>query len=85
MRDRLADWQALLVHVDRRERIDGGLRCVFAPSVPKDELMRLVAAEQDCCQFLRFAITVDGRGMALEIRAPDDAEEIVESMFGAAA
>jgi DNA-binding transcriptional MerR regulator len=82
---RLADWQALLVHVDRREPIDGGVRCVFAPSVPTEELMRLVAAEQRCCQFLRFAITVDGRGVALEIRAPRDAREIVDSMFGAAA
>jgi MerR family transcriptional regulator, copper efflux regulator len=85
IRDRLADWQALLDHVDHREAIDGGVRCVFAPSVPIGELMRLVAAEQDCCQFLRFAITVDGRGMALEIHAPGEAREIVESMFGAAA
>jgi len=44
----------------------------------------LVAAEQDCCQFLRFAITVDVRGVALEVTAPDDARPIVESLFGAA-
>ena len=35
--------------------------------------MRLVAAEQDCCQFLRFAITVDTRGVGLEVRGPADA------------
>ena len=57
---------------------------MFAPSVPIAELMRLVAAEQDCCQFFRFAITVDTRGVALEVRAPDDALSIVESMFGVA-
>ena len=44
--------------------------------------MRLVAAEQDCCQFFRFAITVDTRGVALEVRPAGDAIEIVESMFG---
>ena len=85
MQVRLADWQALLGHVDRREVIDAGVRCVFDSSVPHDELMRLVAAEQDCCRFFRFAITVDGRGVALEVRAPDNARSIVESMFGVAA
>ena len=82
MKGRIADWNALLAHVERRERIEGGVRCVFAPSVPTDALIRLVAAEQDCCQFFRFAITVDTPGVALEVRAPADAEAIVESMFG---
>ena len=59
--------------------------CVFASSVPHAELIRLVAAEQDCCQFFQFAITVDTRGIALEVRAPEDARPIVESMFGVAA
>jgi MerR family transcriptional regulator, copper efflux regulator len=82
MKGRIADWQTLLAHVERREDIDGGVRSVFAASVPIGELMRLVAAEQDCCQFFRFAITVDTRGIALEVRAPEDARPIVESMFG---
>jgi hypothetical protein len=82
MKGRIADWQSLLAHVVRREPIDGGVRSVFSPSVPIGDLMRLVAAEQDCCQFFRFAITVDTRGVALEVRAPADAFEIVESMFG---
>jgi hypothetical protein len=71
-----------MTHVERREPIEGGFRSVFAPSVPVGDLMRLVAAEQDCCQFFRFAITVDTRGLALEVRAPEDALEIVKSMFG---
>lgn len=84
MKGRLADWQALLTHVERREAIDGGVRSVFGSSVPINELARLVAAEQDCCQFFRFAITVDTRGIALEVRAPGDALPIVESIFGVA-
>ena len=84
MKGRIVDWQSLLAHVERREPIDGGVRSVFASSVPIDELMRLVAVEQDCCQFFRFAITVDTRGVALEVRSPDDARSIVESMFGSA-
>lgn len=46
--------------------------------------MGLSTAEQDCCQFFRFTITVDTRGLALEIRAPADALPIVHSLFGAA-
>ncbi len=83
MRGRLDDWQALLAHVIRREAIGGGVRSVFGPAVPLDDLMRLVAAEQDCCQFFQFAITVDTRGVALEVRAPSDAMPIVTAMFGA--
>jgi MerR family transcriptional regulator, copper efflux regulator len=79
---RIAEWQALLAHARRREGVDGGVRVVFDTVVPIDEVARLVAAEQECCQFFRFAITIDAGGIALEVRAPADAQAIVESMFG---
>jgi hypothetical protein len=85
MGGRLKEWQALLAHVTRRDPIDGGVRAVFGPATPLDELIRLTAAEQDCCQFFHFAITVDVRGIALEIRASADALPIVHSLFGVAA
>ena len=68
----------------RRDGIDHGLRASFGADVPLDELTRLVAAELDCCQFFSFAITVDARGVALEVSAPDDALPILQSLFGAA-
>jgi MerR family transcriptional regulator, copper efflux regulator len=82
MKGRIAYWQALLAHVERREPVDGGVRCVFASTVSTSQLIDLVALEQDCCQFFEFAITVDTRGVALEVRAPADALPIVTSMFG---
>ena len=85
MGGQLDEWRALLAHVSRREPIDTGVRAVFDEATPLDELMRLTAAEQDCCQFFDFAITIDGRGIALEVRAPIDALPIVHSLFGAAA
>jgi hypothetical protein len=85
LRGRLEDWQSLLTHAVVRREIDGGVRVEFDAGVPADELMRLVSAEQDCCQFFRFTITVDTRGVALEVTAPPDARPIVESLFGAAA
>ena len=79
---RLDEWQRLLEYVEHREPIDDGLRATFGPATPFGELMRLAAAEQDCCQFFTFAITIDSRGVALEVRAPHDAFPVLHSLFG---
>jgi MerR family copper efflux transcriptional regulator len=79
---RVDEWRALLAHVERREPVDDGIRLTFAAATPVDELVRLTAAEQSCCAFFAFAITVDRRGLALEVRAPDDALPVVHSLFG---
>lgn len=85
IRGRVDDWRAVLNHVERREPLAGGVRAVFGPMVPLDELIHLAVAEQDCCRFFAFVITVDARGLALEVTAPADASELVEAVFGAAA
>ncbi len=82
MLGRLDEWQRLLGHVESRDQIDGGLRATFGPATPLAELMRLAAAEQDCCQFFTFVITIDSRGVALEVRAPDDGLPVLHSLFG---
>ena len=82
LRGQLADWQALLSHAARRASLDDGVRVELAPGAPIDDLMRLVAAEHDCCQFLQFAITIDTRGIGLEVRGPDDARSIIDALFG---
>lgn len=82
LKGRLAEWQALLVHVQRREEVDRGVRATLDVATPLGELVRLVAAEQGCCQFFEFAITVDARGTALEVRAPEEALPIVHALFG---
>jgi hypothetical protein len=71
----------LLTHATRRIGLHSGVRVEFSADVPLGELARLVAAEQDCCQFLTFAITVDARGIALEMTAPADALSLIESLF----
>ena len=72
----------MLEHAERRAPLEDGVRIELSLDTPVQELMRLVAAEQDCCQFLRFAITVDARGVGLEVRGPADAQVIIESLFG---
>ena len=86
MPDRMNDWQALLTHVTGRDSTpDGGLRLTLDRDVPLDEIARLAVAEQGCCGFFSFAITIDDRGIALEVRSPDEAAEIVTAVFGEAA
>ena len=82
MQGRLDEWQRLLAHVVHREPIEGGLRATFEEATPLDELIRLAAAEQDCCRFFTFAITIDARGVALEVRSPVGAMAVLQTLFG---
>ena len=83
MAGRLEDWQSMLEQaVARSMTDDNGLRVEFGADGDITELSRLVAAEQRCCTFFSFAITVDARGVALEVRAPQTAADVVTSVFG---
>jgi DNA-binding transcriptional MerR regulator len=81
----LDDWRALLAHAVARVALDDGVRVELDAATPLDELVRLVSAEQGCCAFLRFAITVDARGVGLEVRGTDDARPVIEALVGAPA
>lgn len=80
---RLADWQAVLADVVDRTPTDDGLRLTLGPGTDLAEVGRLLVAEHGCCSFLGFALTVDGRGVALEVTAPPDARELADELFGA--
>jgi DNA-binding transcriptional MerR regulator len=82
---RVEEWQQLLRFVRDRTPLAGGVRLALDPTVPLDEVARLATAEQECCRFFSFALTVDDRGLGLEVRAPDNALPIVHALFGAAA
>ena len=85
MPERMEHWQTMLTNVRARVAMpDGRLRIEFDGDVDLGELARLVAAEQQCCSFFAFTLTIDGRGIALEIGAPDEATEIVGAVFGKA-
>ncbi|CAN5749123.1 hypothetical protein BH20ACT2_BH20ACT2_17980 [soil metagenome] len=84
--DRLTEWRVILDRARSRARTDDGAwRVEFDDRIDIGELARLVAAEQACCAFFSFAITLDARGLALEVRAPADAEDLVTSLFGSPA
>jgi MerR family transcriptional regulator, copper efflux regulator len=83
MGTRLAEWQALLAVATARVAGADGVRVEFAADAPVAEIARLAAAEQGCCSFFSFAITVDERGVGLEVQAPDDARPVIDALFGA--
>ena len=83
--DRLDDWRGLLARVVARDTVDHGVRLTFAPGTPAAEVARLADAEQDCCRFFGFALTIDERGIALEVTAPDDAAPLLDAVFAASA
>ena len=62
--------------------IDGGIRLEFPRGIDVAKLARLVEAEQDCCRFFAFSITVGQRGVALEVRAGDEAIDVARALFG---
>ena len=84
MPGRLAEWAGVLAAATRRTAIDGGLRIGFGATVDVGELGRLIGAEQHCCTFFRFTLTVDADGTVLEVRAPEPAADSVTALFGAA-
>jgi MerR family transcriptional regulator, copper efflux regulator len=83
--ERVEAWRSILDHARSRTATgDGGLRVELDDDVPAERLTVLAAAEQRCCPFFAFSITVDERGVGLEVRAPDGAANVVAAMFGLA-
>ncbi|MGH9271473.1 MAG: MerR family transcriptional regulator [Ilumatobacteraceae bacterium] len=81
---RLTDWHDLLATAGARTALpDGGLRIELGLATDLATLAELVAAERACCAFLSFAITVDDRGPALEVRGPAEATDVVGAIFAA--
>lgn len=80
--DRVGEWRAVLAHASRRQDLDDGLSIEFDSDVPVEELMRLVVAEQSCCSFFRFSVHIGGDAVGLDVRADDNALDVVRSLFG---
>ena len=74
----------MLTGATRRTAIEDGLRIELDPDVDLGDLGRLIGAEQRCCAFLRFSLTVDAAGIVLDVRAPGPAAGIVTDLFGSA-
>jgi MerR family transcriptional regulator, copper efflux regulator len=82
---RVEEWNELLRHVRARSELGGGrLRLEFDDAIDVAELASVVALEQQCCRFFTFALTIDARGVALEVDAPEAASDDVRALFATA-
>ncbi len=88
MPDRLADFQRLSAAARERLPLDDGalhgIRLQFE-HVDISSLANLLEAEHGCCRFWEFAITIDSRGIGLEVRGPDGSGDLIDALFGVAA
>ena len=82
--DRVDEWHRVLDGATERAAIDGGVALRF-DLVPKTAaaVADLAAREQGCCSFFDFTLRLVPGALWLEVRAPDDALPIVETLFGA--
>lgn len=83
MQARIREWQTLLDGVTRKP-ISDGLRLHFPAQASLSEIARLAEAEQACCAFFTFTITIDTRGVSVDVTAPADGQPMIDTVFGAA-
>lgn len=81
---RVAAWRDVVALAGERVEVDGGVRLEFGPvaKAPVADIARLAQAEQGCCAFFSFTLTMDERGAGLEVRAPAEAAAVVAELLG---
>lgn len=80
---RLDDWRRVLAFVTARTPVPGGVRLDLGAQTSLPDVARLAAAEQACCAFFSFALTIDGRCAGLEVRSCAEGLPFVHALFGA--
>jgi hypothetical protein len=80
MPQRVKDWREVNAEVSARESTATGVRLVFARGVDVSRLATLAAAEQVCCSFLRFSLTLGLEDVTLEISGADDARVLIDAL-----
>jgi DNA-binding transcriptional MerR regulator len=82
MAQRIADWRAVLDEAEGREPITSGVRLRFGRGVDVAEVAALADAEQQCCQFFEFTLTVSDGFVTLDVTAPADAQAVLDDLLG---
>lgn len=79
MRERAAQWSAVLAGAMRAEIFEG-LR-LTVPVERAAQVVALAVAEQECCAFFDFRFQLDGPRLHLEVRAPSDGAALLAEVF----
>lgn len=67
-----------------RHAIENGFRFEFPPDGETlSSIVRMIDAERQCCQFLRFQLTVEAAGgpVVLDVTGPPGAQEFLVAMI----
>lgn len=80
--DRVDAWKVMLAEATVRTRTEEGYQITFERPVDLVALALLVAAEQLCCSFYVFSVTVATGQVTLDVSAPAAAQGMVEELFG---
>jgi hypothetical protein len=83
MEGRIADWQEALREVTWRKSVEGGVRIHLPRTTPIARLASLIEAEQTCCQFFTFTLSIGIDVVTLDVTGPDGAEDIVQALVDA--
>lgn len=80
---RIAAWKVVIDRAEQQAAIEGGVRLTL-PGAPElvAQVAGLAAAEQQCCAFLTFTLTLVDGGAQLDVTAPADAAEMLTGLFG---
>lgn len=54
----------------------------FARNTDIAEVSALMAAEQECCEFMTFALIVTADEVTLDVTGPTDARPIIDALAG---
>jgi hypothetical protein len=80
---RVGQWQTVLSQATGREAIEEGVAVTFGHDIARTaELGRLLAAEYSCCSFASYHLSIDARGVRIEIHAPAEGRDALAAMFG---
>ena len=81
--ERVRDWRAVRSEAVVREATATGVRLVFDRAVDVARLASLAAAEQGCCGFLRFDLSLGPEQVVLEVRGSEDARPTIDALLPA--
>jgi DNA-binding transcriptional MerR regulator len=85
MAERIGEWTDMLSQATDRRPVSGGVSITFpAEAALIGRLADLAVREQRCCAFVTFAVIIAAGRVTLEVRAPQEARQLLPRLFAAA-
>lgn len=81
--ERIMEWRHIASHATSRHVEKGRVVSTYPPDRRLlQQLRRLIAAEAQCCPFMRFNVEERPDQVEVELRVPDDMSEVLAVMLG---